>query len=237
MAVGVCLGWLGAGGTAIALPVLVYWVGLDPHEAVAVSLLIVGGSSAYGSVLYARSNCVRWRPALAFLPFGAVGAYLGSRWSYLLSGRTLLLAFGALLTFIALRMLTENEDPRDEKPHQPHRMWIGAAAAGIGIVTGLLGVGGGFLVVPAMVYLAGLGMRESIATSLVVVAGNAAVAFAGHLTRQRMEVGQLIFLLAAAMVGMTAGVALSHRTNPVHLKKAFAILLLALAGYMAVRNL
>ncbi|HAX44239.1 MAG TPA: hypothetical protein DCY80_16960, partial [Solibacterales bacterium] len=155
-AVGVSLGWLGAGGTAIALPALVYVVGIEAHRAVALSLLLVGGASVFGVALHARKGLVKWRAALAFAPAGILGAVAGSRVSYLLSGRALLLSFSALLVVIAWRILSERGG---EAP--PRRHWWGTSAAGLGIgwVGGMLGVGGGVVVVPAPLWGGGGGGR------------------------------------------------------------------------------
>ena len=95
--VGVALGFLGAGGTSMTLPVLVYVVGLDAHAAVAVSILLVGGASAYGAWLNAREGFVEWPAVVVFAPAGIVGAVVGSACSYLLDGRTLLVCFSGLL--------------------------------------------------------------------------------------------------------------------------------------------
>lgn len=233
-AVGVSLGWLGAGGTAIALPALVYVAGLDPHRAVAFSLLLVGGASAFGAALHHRKGLVRWRAALAFTPAGIAGALLGSRLSYLLSGRALLLTFSALLAVIAWRILREG---RVEAGPQRHWKVTAAAGFGIGIVTGTLGVGGGFVIVPALVWGAGLAFREAVATSLVVIAANSAAAFTGHALREPPPAALAAVLLAAALAGMWTGVRLSHKTDPARLKRYFAFLLLGLAAFMAARNL
>jgi uncharacterized membrane protein YfcA len=234
-AVGVALGFLGAGGTAIALPVLVYWLGMQPHLAVTVSLLLVGGVSVFGAVLHARRGLVRWKAALAFAPFGAAGAALGSRWSYLLSGRALLLSFSCLLAVLAIRMLWEKCGDPEKENHRWH--WIALSGFGIGIITGLLGVGGGFVIVPAMVYCAGLGMKPAVASSLVVIGVNSLTAFASHIQRQQVQWGSVTVLMLCAGAGMALGVELSHRTHPGHLRKAFAILLLCLSGFMLYRNL
>lgn len=233
-AVGVSLGWLGAGGTAIALPALVYVVGLDPHRAVALSLLLVGGASVFGAALHHRKGLVRWRAAAAFTPAGIAGALLGSRVSYLLSGRALLLAFSALLAVIAWRILRERSV---EAARERHWKVTAAAGFGIGIVTGTLGVGGGFVIVPALVWGAGLAFREAVATSLAVIAANSAAAFAGHALREPVPVRLAALLMAAAAAGMFAGVRLSHKTDPARLKRYFAFLLLGLAAFMAVKTL
>jgi uncharacterized membrane protein YfcA len=110
------------------------------------------------------------------------------------------------------------------------------AGFAIGLLIGLLGVGGGFLLVPAMVYIAGLPMREAVGTSLLVSAINSAAAFAGHAAQQRLAWRAALVLLGCAVAGMTAGVGLSHRTAPARLRRYFAGLLFALAGYLVWRN-
>lgn len=238
LAVGVALGFLGAGGTSIALPVLVYLVGLDAHTAIAISILLVGGASAYGALLNARRGFVAWPAVLVLAPAGIAGALLGSAGSYLLSGRALLLGFSGLLLLMALRMMRER--PGDEGGGAERvcgRAWLAAAGFGIGVLTGGLGNGGGFLLVPALVYLGGLPMRRAVATSLMISAINSGAAFAGHATRQALPWRMALPLLGCAMIGMTLGVGLSHRTEPGRLKRYFACLLLAMGGWMLWRNL
>ena len=232
---GVALGFLGAGGTTIALPVLVYLVGLDAHAAVALSIVLVGGASAYGAWLNAREGFVDWRVALVCAPAGIGGALLGSAWSYLLDGRMLLLCFGALVLIMALRMMFE-KSAADSGGSQRVWQWHVALGFAIGVLTGLLGNGGGFVLVPCLIRFAGLPMRRAVATSLVISSINSAAAFAGHATRQTLPWRLVLVLLACTMIGMTAGVALSHRTDPARLKRYFAGMLLVLAGYLLWRN-
>jgi len=235
LAVGISLGFLGAGGTAIALPVLVYLAGMEPHAAVGFSLLLVGGVSVYGAVLHARKGFVKLSAALAFAPSGIAGAALGASWSSLLSGRTLLLMFSGLLAVIAMGMLIEKRKEGD--PAAPRRWhWIAIAGMAIGVITGLLGVGGGFVIVPALVYFAGLTMRQAVATSLLVIAVNSGTAFIGHAALRPPDLRLAAPLLVCAAVGMTGGVWLSHRTDPCRLKRYFALFLLGLAVFMAIRS-
>jgi len=234
--VGLSLGLLGAGGTAIAVPVLVYAVGLEPHRAITVSLLLVGLVALFGAVLHHRRGNVRWNVALSFTPAGIAGAAVGARWSSQLSGKALLLTFSALLAIIAIRMLAEK--PAHNADSRP-RTWLAILPAAflIGFLTGLLGVGGGFIIVPAMLYLGGLKMRESIGSALVVTGINSAAAFAVHAGQQSFAMVQALSLTGCAGVGMAAGAYLCHRTHPTRLKTWFALLLLGLAAYMAGRNL
>jgi uncharacterized membrane protein YfcA len=235
LGVGISLGLLGAGGAAIAVPVLVYVVGLEPHAAVTASILLVGGVSAFGTLLNHRRHTVRWGAVLSFAPSGIAGAWIGSKLSYLLSGRALLLLFSTLLLVSAVRILRTAGEPED--PRQ--RGWAVIVAAGfaIGVLTGVLGVGGGFVIVPALLFFAGLNMHEAVGTSLAIITCNSAAALAGHLEHSRPPLEVLAVMLAAAALGMAAGTAFSHRTDPKQLKRWFAYLLFALAGWMIVRNI
>ena len=232
--VGVSLGLLGAGGSAIAVPVLVYVAGMNAHEAVAVSLVLIGVASLFGMYLNARKGLVRWRVAAAFIPSGVAGAWLGSKLSQHLSSRSLLLAFSGLLIVVAVKMLLEK--PHDV-PGQPRSTLVVAVAAlGIGVMTGLLGVGGGFVIVPALIYMAHLPVREAIGTSLVVISMNSLVAFAGHMSNRAVDLSLLPVLLAFCMAGMAGGTFVCHRTHPTRLRKWFGVLLIGLAGFMAINN-
>jgi hypothetical protein len=234
-AVGVSLGLLGAGGTAIALPILVYVFGFEAHQAVTVSIILVGLVSLFGAFLHHRQGNVRWAVALGFAPSGIVGAWLGSKVSYLLSPRTLLLTFSALLTVISLRLLLEKKGAAPA-PHTSRPVAIVAAGFLIGCLTGLLGVGGGFVIVPALLWFGGLGMKQAVGSSLVIIGINSAAALSGHLREQALPWGQVAGLLCSAGLGMAAGIRQAKRTDPARLKRCFAWLLLLLAAYMALRN-
>lgn len=232
--VGLSLGLLGAGGSAIAVPILVYIAGMDAHEAIAVSLVLISVASLFGMYLNARKGLVRWRAAAAFVPAGSVGAWLGSKLSAGISSRTLLLAFSALLAAAGLKMLTEKPHDCPGKPRGP--AVIAGAAFAIGVLTGLLGVGGGFVIVPSLLYLVRLPVRESIGTSLLIIAANSMVAFAGHLTARSVNLSHLPVLLVFCLAGIAAGTYVCHRSHPDHLKRGFGALLVALALFMAVNN-
>jgi len=233
-AVGVSLGLLGAGGTAIALPILVYLLGMEAHLAITVSILLVGAVSALGAVMHHAHGHVRWWTAAAFAPFGIAGAALGTRWCYLLSPRVLMLTFSGLLIVMAARILSERGAA---EPRRRPILLVALAGFGIGVLTGVLGVGGGFLIVPAMVWIAGLDMKQAIGTSLVVIAINSAAAFYGHWRHTRdIDWTLAAALLVSALLGMTAGSLLAHRTHPARLRRWFAWLLLAMAVYTGVRS-
>jgi uncharacterized protein len=233
---GMSLGMLGAGGSAIVVPVLVYLAGMNAHQAVVVSLALVGAASLVGVALNARKGAVVWRTALAMMPSGVVGAWLGARWSSLLSARAMLLTFSGLLLIVAIKILLEHPDETRERrpPSLPAEILAGF---GIGIITGLLGIGGGFVIVPVLIYFGGLPMRSAIATSLVVACVNSSVALAGHMAHGEGLGTGLPLMLACAIVGMAAGIAICHRTQPAKLKRGFAVLLIGMAVFLVVKNL
>jgi len=234
--VGLTLGLLGAGGTAITVPVLVYIVGMEAHQAIALSIVLVGAASGLGTYLHSRKGAVRWRTAAAFAIPGIAGAALGSRLSQALPGRYLLIGFAVLLAISGARMLLDRSDA-DEQRKRRGWMVIAPAGLGIGLLTGLLGVGGGFVIVPALVYLGGLAMRESVATSLAIITVNSAAALPGHAMFLSQGAAMVLILLASAAAGMAGGTVLCHRLAQGKLKQLFALLLIGLALFMLHRNL
>jgi uncharacterized protein len=229
------LGLLGAGGTATALPILVYLVGLTPHHAITVSIVIVGTVSAFGAYLHHRHGTVSWPAVLTFAPFGVVGAALGAHWCNLVSGRALLLSFSLLLVIMAVRMLS---DGGAAPPRRRAAPLVALAGFAIGILTGLLGVGGGFVIVPALIWLGGLEMKHAIGTSLAIIAINSASAFYGHWrATPHLDAPVVAALLLSAACGMAAGSRLVRRWPAARLRRGFAILLLLLAAYTAARTL
>jgi uncharacterized membrane protein YfcA len=231
IAAGFCLGFLGAGGTSVSLPVLVYGLQLRPHEAVAASLVLVGGTSGIGAAWQGVQGLVRWRMAIALAPFGLLGAALGARGSYLLSEVALLRCFGLLLILIAVRLW--HDSARDARG-LVHRAPLAASCLGIGLLTGALGNGGGFLLVPVLAKYGGLPWREAMATSLAISFLNCAVAFAGHSGQQTLSARLLLGMLAVATAGLGLGVAAARRAEPQRLKKWFAALLALLGLWMLV---
>ena len=181
-AIGFSLGLIGGGGSIITVPVLVYVIGVEPHQAIGMSLAVVGITSLIGAALHSRRDNVRWRTGLIFGGSGVFGAFFGARLTHLFSPQALLLLFAALMIVISLLMLKK-------RPHENNGNWtrefsLGkaiVAGLGVGALTGFLGVGGGFLIVPALALFGGLAMREAVGTSLVVIAINCAAGLLGQM--------------------------------------------------------
>lgn len=240
--VGLTLGLLGAGGAIVTVPILVYLVGEDPKSAVAESLLIVAIVALVAGIHYARGRLVDWGTALLLAVPGALGALLGSELATRVSGRTQMVLFAIVASYAALRMVTTPE-PAEGAPSPKRPAWQPILAGiGIGIVTGLIGVGGGFLLIPTLVLLLGVPMRRAVATSLMVIAANSLVGFARHAVALRGSEHQIHYdvvltFVALGVAGGILGTWLSPRIPQAKLRSAFAVLLVLAAAGIATKEL
>ncbi|MFT7626355.1 MAG: putative membrane protein YfcA, partial [Myxococcota bacterium] len=163
---GVTLGLLGGGGSILAVPLLVYVVGLDAKEAIATSLVVVGATSFAATILHARAGNVRWKRGLMFGGFAMAGAWVGGFAARWVPGPVLLALFGAMMVVAGIAMLRQR---KEHVPNGPAPIFKTALEGlFVGAVTGLVGAGGGFIVVPALVLLGGLDMRSAVGTSALV---------------------------------------------------------------------
>lgn len=234
--IGLSLGLVGGGGSIVTMPVLVYVAGLPPRQAVAVSLAIVGATAAFGAALNYRGGNMDLRLTAIFGTTGMIGALVGAPLTRLVPGPVLMLLFAALMIFVGLRMLGEPavEEEQTGLKCDPARCLV--AGFGLGVLTGFLGVGGGFLIVPALLRFARAPMRVAVGTSLSIIALNSAAGFAAHVS-ETLGVALLVAAFTGvAVVGLIGGVALGRRLKPAHLKRAFGGLALAVAAYLVVMN-
>ena len=234
--IGVSLGTLGSGGSIITMPVLVYVARVPAHAAVGMSLMIVGTTAAVGSLLQSRTAGFDRRAAGLFAITGAAGAFAGARLTHLVSGDVLMRIFAVLMLMAGWRMLARNGLAAG--PRACSLVRCAGVGLCLGVLTGFLGVGGGFLIVPALVLFAGLDMKRAVPTSLAIIAFNAFGGLAGQLRYAAFDWGLTAALLASALAGMVGGSALARRLSAEHLRRAFAgaIILLAIAifAYQAV---
>lgn len=256
--IGLSLGALGAGGSILAVPALVYGAGQDPRSATTTSLLLVGGAAVVGMGAHFRAGRVRVGTGVAFGLAGIPGSIAGTWVNQRLDPDVLLLAFSGLVLIAAWRMVTgcptctrvgEERSTAVEPPPPTsggvlttvrHRVDLGrvvallAAGSFVGFLTGLFGVGGGFVVIPALTLLLGFNMPQAIGTSLLVVAINTAVAFAGRLATTDIDWAVTLPFAVAAILGVLAGSRLAGRLDPQRTLRAFAAVLVAVAVYTAV---
>ncbi len=235
--IGVSLGLLGGGGSILAVPLLVYVAGLPAKEAIATSLLVVGATSAAAVLPHARAHRVRWRTGLLFGVAGMAGSYAGGRLSAFLPAGVLLGGFALMMLSTAAAMIRGRRSgaggPGSGELPVPRVVGYGAA---VGLVTGLVGAGGGFLVVPALVLLGGLSMPVAVGTSLVVIAMQSFAGFAGHLSTVHIHWGLAATVTGAAIAGSVLGGRLTGRIPQAALRKAFGWLVLAMGVFVLARQ-
>jgi uncharacterized membrane protein YfcA len=181
--IGVALGFFGGGGSILTVPLLVYVFGLDPKQAIASSLLIVALASISGAFQHARAGNLRPRTGFVFGGAGMAGADLGARAGAYVDGGVLILLFASMMVITALAMWRGGTDPAPAlEPGPGATARLMAQGLAVGAFTGLVGAGGGFLIVPALVLWAGLPMAAAVGTSLLVIVLKSAAAFLGYVT-------------------------------------------------------
>ena len=232
--IGVSLGVLGSGGSIGTLPVLVYIAHVPANEAVGMSMAIVGATSLLGAFIQWRRGNVDIKAALIFSLVGMAGAFIGSTGTHLLSKNVLLLLFACVMFIVGSLMLRGGPSlDRCRVCHIPRCMLVGFA---VGLLTGFLGVGGGFLIVPALMLTAGLDTRMAGGTSLTVIALNSVTGLAGQLRYVTIDWSLLAGFLLFAFAGMLAGLAFARRLPENLLRRLFAIALIVLALVLALLN-
>ncbi|MBX3118576.1 MAG: sulfite exporter TauE/SafE family protein [Fimbriimonadaceae bacterium] len=239
--IGLSLGLMGAGGSILTVPVLVYLFGLSPTQATGDSLFIVGLTAALGSIMYFRTGEIDFRVALVFGGPSLVSVYLTralvvpalpvqmgsiSRDSFLM-GFFALLMLGSAYAFLRPRGFAERSEPTNMNP-----IAMGLRGMAVGLITGLVGAGGGFLIIPALVLMAGLPMKRAVGTSLLIIAVNSAVGLAGQATAgQSLDWSVLLPVAAIAFVGMWIGSTVAKRVDGRALRPVFGVMVLLLGVF------
>ncbi len=249
--IGISLGLLGGGGSVLAVPVLVYVMHVAPKSAIAMTLVIVGTVSLVGVIPHWRRGNVNWRKALIFGSATMVGAFVGAKIANLpwVTGAMQLLLFAVMMMVAAIFMIRKTQRPQ---PHQTLELgdidrenlfytepvcrycwlWLLTEGLGIGILTGLVGVGGGFAIVPALVLLGKVPMKEAIGTSLVIISVNSAAGFLGYWGKVNLDLHLMISFTFIAAIGTLVGTHLSHHIDAKHLQKGFGYFLIAVASFI-----
>lgn len=244
--IGLSLGLIGGGGSILAVPILVYVMEIESKAAIAMSLVIVGSVSLIGSVPHWLQGNVNLKTALVFTPAAMIGAFFGAKLTALpfISDTFQLICFGIVMVLASILMICKsNRQPLpspdtnlDGKKTSHHWLAIPAEGLGVGILTGLVGVGGGFLIIPALVLLIGLPMQEAVGTSLIIITTNSAAGFLGYLNQVTLN-WQLVFsFTAAASIGVLAGNYFGRFVNAKHLQRGFGYFVLVVATYVLIRR-
>jgi uncharacterized membrane protein YfcA len=239
--VGLSLGLLGSGGSILTVPLLVYLVGQPEKVAIAGSLAVVGGIALAGAIPSALRGGVEWRSVGWFGVPGMLGTVLGAHLSRWIAGDVQLLLFAVVMLIAAWRMARPGA--ASEHAGTPRsRAWIVIDGLGVGLLTGLVGVGGGFMIVPALVLLGGLPMHRAIATSLWIIALNAFSGLGKHLfvldaAGLALDWPLLGLFTAIGAIGSVAGQKLASRLPQRLLRRGFAALLVMMGLYIVGREL
>ncbi|MYR45236.1 sulfite exporter TauE/SafE family protein [Streptomyces sp. SID5910] len=229
--VGLALGGLGGGGSVLAVPALIYLLHFDPADATTAGLVIVTLTSVTALSGHARDGNVAWRTGLLFAAAGVVPAMLAGAVADRVPATVLVVAFSAVAALAATRMLRPAATGPAALPVRPAR--AGAVGAGLGAVTGFLGVGGGFLAVPALVGVLGLAMRRAVGTSLLVITVNSLAALGARAgTGTHLDWAVVGPFTAAAVLGAWDGKRLAAKVRGRTLQTLFAYVLLAVALFM-----
>lgn len=236
--IGLSLGLLGGGGSILTVPILTYVAGMSPKEAIAASLFVVGVTSAVSAVDHARNKRVRWRTGLVFGAAGMAGAFGGGLLGGHLPGTVLMIAFALMMIATSLAMIRgRRNSSRAPLPGDLPVPKVILEGLVVGLVTGLVGAGGGFLVVPALALLGGLSMPVAVGTSLVVIAMKSFAGLGGYLTVVSLDWALVGGVTAAAILGSFIGARLAGRITESSLRKGFGFFVLGMGVFVLVQEL
>ena len=239
--IGAALGLLGGGGSVLTVPIFVYVLGFTPKEAIAMSLAVVGATSAFGTANHWRAGNVNVRVAVLFGGVAMVGTLFGVRLARFVPGTTQLIIFGAVMLAAAVFMLRGRAPVAEENGKfsaQPVMSVLKIVPGGllVGSLTGIVGVGGGFLIVPALVLMR-MSLREAVGTSLLVITGTCVVGFLGYLGHVRLDWTAVTLVAAGTLPGIALGSYLHRFVPQSAIRRGFAALLVVIAAFILIENL
>ena len=240
--VGLALGLLGGGGSILTVPIFVYMLGFGAKEAIAMSLAVVGVTSLFGAAGHWRTGNVNLRVALVFGAVAMLGTYLGARLAVFFSAAAQLALFAVVLLVAAVFMFRGRSPAsrmEDDAAPVAAGMRFGLIALqgiAVGALTGLVGVGGGFLIVPALVLLGGLPMKQAVGTSLVVIALKSVAGFYGYLGQVEVPWAFTGLFTAVTVTGILIGMPLVRYVPQETLRRAFAVFLVLMGGFILYQN-
>ncbi len=248
--IGLLLGLLGGGGSILSIPILVYLFEIEPVKASAYSLFIVGVTSFVGAIPKYRNHLVKIKTGLLFGIPSIISIFSTRKWivpaipdivyqtsSFILTKRILLLGIFAMLMLVASIPMIRGRREKEYKGEHFYIVPIILEGIVIGFLTGLVGAGGGFLIIPALVLLTGLPMKTASGTSLFIIAINSLMGFAGDLTHTVMDWPFLLSVTAIAIVGVHFGNVFSKKISGIKLRKAFGWVTLAMGCWILFREI
>lgn len=247
--IGFALGLTGGGGSIFAVPLLIYGLGAGVREAVGISLAAVGVTSAFGALMRGRSGQVEYKTSLIFALAGILGAPIGISLGKSIPDSYTLFAFAVIMLFVGVKMWRNNK-PKENNPPVCKRDSTGSlkwtapcflmlflTGFAVGLFSGIFGVGGGFIIVPALVMVSGMPIHKAVASSLMVISliclsGVSSYFFSGD----AIPVTQTMVFIVGGLIGMLSGSLLAKKLSGAGLKKAFALSIWFVAIYMLLKN-
>ncbi|MEQ9553791.1 MAG: sulfite exporter TauE/SafE family protein [Coleofasciculus sp. G3-WIS-01] len=243
--IGISLGLMGGGGSVLALPILVYVMGVEAKSAIAMTLVIVGTVSLIGVIPHWRRGNVNFKKAFMFGAATMLGAFLGAKLAFFVSGTFQLILFAVMMMIAAgfmIRKSSKSTKPDHDLQYYPAPvckycwLWMLTEGLGVGVLTGLVGVGGGFAIVPALVLLGNTPMKEAVGTSLLIIACNSVAGFLGYLGQVPLDWGLMGSFIVAASVGILGGAYLAQYVKAQQLQKIFGYFLITVAAFILFQN-
>ena len=247
--IGLSLGLIGGGGSILAVPILVYIMGLGAKTAIAMSLGIVGTVSLIGAIPHGLQGNVNWQVAVIFAPTAMFGAYFGAQMAGFpfITETIQLICFALVMVLASIIMIHQGrqrlkhqnllKEKRSFKDKNQHNwLFILLEGLGVGILTGFVGVGGGFAIIPVLVLLGGLPMKEAIGTSLIIITFNSMTGFLGYLSQVNLDGTLMISFTIAASLGTLTGAYLTRFIEAKNLQKGFGYFVLAVGIFVLIRH-
>ncbi|MBF2075265.1 MAG: sulfite exporter TauE/SafE family protein [Synechococcales cyanobacterium C42_A2020_086] len=246
--IGISLGLIGGGGSILAAPVLIYIMSVPAKSAFAMTLVIVGVASVIGAIPHWRQGNVNPKIIALFAPASMLGAYLGARLASLpfITPTIQLVTFGVMMLIASISMIrkgaSKSEKALDKTDHHDQHAgiprWLAIALEGlaVGVLTGFIGIGGGFLVIPALVLLGKTPMKEAVGTSLIILALKSVTGFAGYFGHVPIDWNLLLSFTIASSTGILLGSYLNQFISAKQLEKGFGYFVLAVAIFVLIRR-
>ena len=251
--IGISLGLIGGGGSILTVPVLVYILGVNPVLATAYSLFVVGSTSLVGAATYMRKGLVNYKTALVFAVPSFIAVFLTRKFlvpalpdPLFTVGEAIITKNIGIMVFFALIMLAASYsmitakkcvDCNEDEPVAFNFPMIALEGSVVGVITGIVGAGGGFLIIPALVLLAKLPMKMAVGTSLLIIAAKSLIGFLGDLSTQTIDWQMLLIFTGLSIVGIFIGSALSKKINEKVLKTGFGWFVLVMGIYIITKEL
>jgi uncharacterized membrane protein YfcA len=247
--IGLVLGLTGGGGSILTVPILVYLMSISPVTATAYSLFIVGTTSTFGAIQNYRKNLVDIKNGFIFAIPSFVAVYLTRKFivpripeiiiesPILITKNTFLMLFFAVIMIFGALSVLKKKSQDNNNEEKRNLILIGIQTFTIGIIIGLVGAGGGFLIIPSLILFAKLPMRKAVGTSLFIIAMNSLVGFIGDVQNLVIDWVFLLTFSAISVVGIFIGMYLTKYTNEIQLKKIFAYFVLVMAAIILLKEM